>query len=148
MGSCGPHLPPTHPSCARAPGEAAAATQARSGRKGRGASSQRSQLLLWGCVRWAEARANSFGVELSTVAPIDLAHCSVTAHHMKHAPINLAWNYQLSRQLIWRGSKALRRAASHNELLLCHSTPHEQICKQLYALNIIHENYHKMDIHI
>jgi len=79
---------------------------------------------------------------------IDLAHCSVTAHHMKHAPINLAWNYQLSHQLIWRGSKALRRAASHNELLLCHSTPHEQICKQLYALNIIHENYHKMDIHI
>ena len=107
------------------------------------------------CLRTAEARANSFGVELSTVAPIDLARitstsqsCSVTAHHMKHAPINLAWNYQLSRQLIWRGSKALRRAASHNELLLCHSTPHEQICKQLYALNIIHENYHKMDIHI
>jgi len=82
-------------------------------------------------LRTTEARANSIDVELSIVAPIDLPRitstsqsCSVITHHMKHAPINLAWNYQLSRQLIWRGSKALRRAASHNELLLCRSTPH------------------------
>jgi len=36
---------------------------------------------------------------------------------LKHAPIHLAWNYQLSHQLIWRGSQALRKVA-----LLQHTT--------------------------
>ena len=100
VGSCSPHLPRTHPSCARAPrrgGGGYPSAEWKAGPWGVFSAVAASSL---GCVcgRLKHAPIHlAWNYQLS--CQIDLAHCSVTAHHMKHAPINLAWNYQLSRHL-------------------------------------------------